>query len=167
MRYLLFLSSLVALLGLLFLSACNKKQKDATQKDQNGKNLTSDLKNIDFYNYDYILVGSYGGFTGGKKMHRIDANGTIQIVRQMKAQAPTDTLKFYTLSKADNKQLHQQVKESKIAETTLDEPGNMTYFIILGKDKAEYTVKWGKSKDTLPENIKNLHNQLLTYCNKE
>lgn len=168
MRYISLLILIpIAILCTVLLSSCNKKAKENLQKNNTTNNLSGNLSNVDFYDYDYIVVGSYGGFTGGSKSHRIAADGTIQAIRQMKAQAPTDTLKFYTLSKSDNKQLKKEVKESKIVETTLNDPGNMTFFITLIKNNAEHTVKWGKSKDNLPENIKKLYNILLKHCTKE
>ena len=153
------------LLCSLWFSACNKKQKDAAQKSDTATLTATDVAKIDFYNYDYILVGSYGGFTGGKRMYRFDANGTLQAIQSLKAGAPADTLKARKLVKSKNKELRKAVKESKIAETQLDDPGNMTYFITLGKGNAEHTLRWGNKKDALPENIRKLHNLLLGHCN--
>ncbi|MBK8471370.1 MAG: hypothetical protein IPL33_03700 [Sphingobacteriales bacterium] len=65
-----------AIMCAILLNACNKKQKDAAQKT-NTPTLSANPSNAtDFYDYDYILVGNYGGITGGKRQYRIDANGT-------------------------------------------------------------------------------------------
>ncbi|MCC7224933.1 MAG: hypothetical protein IT273_14495 [Chitinophagales bacterium] len=152
-----------AIMCAILLNACNKKQKDAAQKT-NTPTLSANPSNAtDFYDYDYILVGNYGGITGGKRQYRIDANGTLQMLQQLKAESPTDTLKVRKLGKSDNKKLHQAVKDSHIADTQLDEPGNMTYFITLGKGTAEHTLRWGRKKDGLPDNVKQLHNTLLSH----
>ncbi|MBK8471369.1 MAG: hypothetical protein IPL33_03695 [Sphingobacteriales bacterium] len=74
----------------------------------------------------------------------------LQMLQQLKAESPTDTLKVRKLGKSDNKKLHQAVKDSHIADTQLDEPGNMTYFITLGKGTAEHTLRWGRKKMDCP-----------------
>ncbi len=142
------------------MAACNKKQKNATEKSLAA---TSD-KNRPF---DFLEVGSSGGITGGGHTYRIAPNGDLQKLSRKTAAASSDTSFLRTIPPKELEKVVAAIADNKFNETNFNDPGNMSFFIRLVQGGKTHEVIWGRRANETPENIKQLYNVLMEVLIKE
>ena len=145
---------LAAVFLLLGAMACNKKQKDATQK---GLAMSSNKENEAF---DFLEVGNGGGITGGGQVYRIAPNGGLQKYNRKTANSPADTVFLRTIPPKEIDKIVKAITDTKFTETVFNDPGNMSFFIRLSQEGQLHEVVWGRRANETPENIKQLYNTL-------
>jgi len=129
------------LVGLLVLSiSC------ATQKNQ------TELANI----FTEISFGSGGGFTGASSIYLLKNNGEVCKIEK------TIPNKIYKISKKEIKKISNFIKEIGFQNLSINERGNVTYFIEIKSNIYTRKVMWtdGSKSPELVEFYKILVNTL-------
>ncbi|MEZ4773390.1 MAG: hypothetical protein R3D00_09415 [Bacteroidia bacterium] len=124
--------------------------------------LLSGCKSQDYQPETYpdaqIIFGSGGGFTGMVSTYVLLEDGRIY------DKAPTSD-SFSLLKKGKKKMakaLFAQLNEMKMAETTVDAPGNLYYFIEMkGPDPETYRLVWGDQAAEVPDTLLSLYRSLM------
>lgn len=95
------------------------------------------------YQKSQLVFGSGGGFTGKVQTYTLLENGQLFHHNGIN----NLTQQMTTLSKKQTKQLFEKANDKELNNITLNDPGNMYYFLKLKKDgKEAYSFTWGGQK---------------------
>ncbi len=100
-----------------------------------------------------IEFGEGGGFTGLWQGHTIAADGSITRWTGAAGEKKEDTLG--TLSPETLAEIWQNIQNSLSPRTSSGQPGNMTRYIRVRADSAEFTVQWPAGPGT-PDSLKSV-----------
>jgi len=104
-----------------------------------------------------LIFGNGGGFTGIYTTYELYEDGNVFIL------LPDNTLKpLKKLRKRLARELFSQADKLKIAQPMFNHPGNMTWFIKIQANGIITEYKWGDANHSVPNEIKDLYDQLNT-----
>lgn len=116
------------------------------------------------YDREIITFGSGGGFTGKVKKYSILSNG--QMFRNSDSPASGEASgEMVSLDEKVVDQLFLNFVNLKLAETKLDDPGNMYKFINYQENGNTHKIRWGGKNEEVPKSVKDFYkilNQLAT-----
>jgi hypothetical protein len=102
---------------------------------------------------DRIYFGKTGGFTNIPMEYVLIGKGYLFKIERDKY------VKIHKLSSKQIKELDNLMAANNIEQLSLNEPGNITYFIKLVRSGSEKEIKWSDSSEN--SQIKELYNALL------
>lgn len=121
----------------------------------------SKLYTYDSYKGERITIGSGGGFTGRTTQYVIFENG--QLFKK-------NNEEYIELSKIDKKIVDQQFfiyRNQEFNQLDLNDPGNLSYFIILNESKDKsHKIQWGGGNQEVSEVLEKYYNNLSAIINK-
>lgn len=109
-----------------------------------------------------IEFGSGGGFTGAYKEYILLSNGDLFT-------ATNDTVlgeKIKTLDKATTKQLFEEADKLDPGTWTVNDPGNMTYYLNYFDGKNKMKAKWGGTTTPPSDNLKKFYDHIKSLISK-
>lgn len=106
-----------------------------------------------------IVFGRGGGFTGAYTDFIILKNG--QVFKQNTLTKTTDELT--SIKKRTAKKLFARVK--KATETTIEQPGNMTYSLRYQNTDVHQFVNWGSPTYKVAADVQSLYDELVAIIN--
>lgn len=109
-----------------------------------------------------VTFGDGGGFTGAVTEYTLLENGQLFRSDSMKK----DTTEIGKLTKKQAKQLLQEVKALQLDKMTIQEPGNMYYFMGLKEEDQFHKITWGSPNYTIDAKIEALHKKLMSTVKK-
>lgn len=141
-KYLQIVSTL--LISLLLLASCKSKQYT-----------------FDTYEGDIIAIGSSGGFTGAKTKYYIFENG--QIFKNDKS----GKVPLPTLDRSLMKQQFNNYYSLGFDKMEINDPGNMSYFIIMNPNTENVKMlKWGGGTTAPSKELEQYYNLLSAIIKK-
>ncbi|MCB9262607.1 MAG: hypothetical protein H6607_09555 [Flavobacteriales bacterium] len=123
----------------LFFSAHSCKNR-GSKKDDSAKPVVS--------------YGSFGGFTGAENRIDIFKNGDIYRNSSLSGKSELAG----TIKKGEVKNVLKEAKKLNFDTLSINQPGNMSYFIKIGENK----VVWGKNGANPPEQVSSINTMLQT-----
>ncbi len=119
----------------------------------------------DTFEREIISFGSGGGFTGEVKSFSILRNG--QMFKN--SSSPTSSETGGEMMSLEDKvvdQLFLNFVNLKLAETQLDDPGNMYKWINYKENGNVHSIKWGGKNEEVPKKLKDFYKILSQLANK-
>ena len=107
-----------------------------------------------------LIFGNGGGFTGIYTIYKLNDDGRVYSVLPDSTQQ-----RINHINKKKTRALFSQADQLKMTEPAFNHPGNITWFIRYKKGNELVEFKWGDSKVPVPDEIKNLYNQLIITVN--
>ncbi|MEE9373971.1 MAG: hypothetical protein V3V00_13045 [Saprospiraceae bacterium] len=107
-----------------------------------------------------ILFGSFGGFVGSYDEYTIHNTGQVFYRSKLRGESTM----VHQLKDDIVKSIFERIKTDNIGEESMDEPGNMTYFIKFTFKKKQHHIKWGGQHDPSPQ-LLDYYNYLSTHIN--
>ena len=107
-----------------------------------------------------VVFGAYGGFAGSYNEYTIEKDGAVFHKKSLKG---TST-QIQILSDELKQKVFKDILEYKIYEESLDDPGNLTYFLKFTHKGELCDLKWGGQNDP-PEHLLNYYNFLSKNIN--
>lgn len=107
--------------------------------------------------YEKISFGTGGGIAGREKSHSIDRLGNLY--------SDWDQKKIKTLSPSQMKKIFLNADRAGLMEASLNEPGNLYYFIEAARNNKTNRIVWHDQKKA-PDAIINLYNELSKLLNE-
>ncbi len=111
---------------------------------------------------EQLRFGSGGGFTGAVTEYILLENG--QLFRMDSRRK--DTTEIAKLTKKEAKHLLEEAEELHLEKTTIEEPGNIYYFIGMKKKEEMHKVTWGKPDYTIDAKIEAFYKKLIETTKK-
>ena len=104
-----------------------------------------------------LVFGNGGGFTGIYTTYMLQEDGNVF------ALLPDSTLQpVKKLRKKQARDIFAQADKLKTAQAAFNHPGNITWFIKYHANGSVSEYKWGDADISVPNEIKDLYNQLNT-----
>ena len=111
---------------------------------------------------EQLRFGSGGGFSGAVTEYILLENGQLFRMDSMKK----DTTEIAKLPKKEAKSLLEEAEELNLEKMTIEEPGNMYYFIGMKKKEEMHKVTWGKPDYTIDAKIESFYKKLIETTKK-
>lgn len=116
------------------------------------------------YDREIITFGNGGGFTGKVKKYSILRNG--QMFKNSDSTTSGEASgEMVSLEEKVVEQLFLNFINLKLAETDLDDPGNMYKFINYQENGNTHRIRWGGMNEEVPKRVKDYYkilNQLVS-----
>ena len=90
-----------------------------------------------------IVFGSMGGFVGSFDEYTIQQDGSVYYRKSLKGESNM----VQKLDEDLKKEIFERIKSNEIYNETIDEPGNMTYFIKFNYKSESHRLQWGGQHD--------------------
>lgn len=126
------------------------------------QNCNSSKYTPDDYPDGQIIFGSGGGFAGLYHHYYVFENG--QIFKNSSDNAAYQKVK--TIKKSQVKQLFNNYETFGLEQISLNDPGNLTYYLHFKKDAIDKKLTWGGNNEEVPNNVKTTY-QILNNLIKE
>jgi hypothetical protein len=111
-------------------------------------------KLINDKNAERIYFGNFGGFTNASIDYLMINNRMLYKIEQ------NNPVFVKKLTKDSSTKLQDQIRNLNLDRYTLNEPGNITYYLRTVKNGVEKEIKW--SSDSKDEKIKELYKNLMS-----
>lgn len=105
-----------------------------------------------------LSFGSVGGFTGATVKYIVSPSGNVTRIR---TKNPADTTTLKPLSDKELEQIFTNAANLQLSQLTLNQPGNMSYFIEYANKNQSNTLIWGDYKKPTPPNVANYYEQVM------
>ena len=117
------------------------------------QNCKSTTYTPDDYPEGQIIFGSGGGFAGLYNHYYVFENG--QIFKNSSDDANYQKVK--SVKKSQVKQLFNNYETLGLSQISLDDPGNMTYYIHFKKGEINKKFTWGGNHEEIPGGIETIY----------
>lgn len=104
-----------------------------------------------------LLFGSGGGFSGETTEYILLKNGQLFEKSLLK----NIITELGDIPKPQVKLLFKAVKQLHLEKTTVNKPGNMSYFICLKDAKSEYRSTWGSPNYQIDSTLESTYQKLM------
>jgi hypothetical protein len=106
---------------------------------------------------DAIEIGTGGGFSGLTTIYIIDYKGNVFLESGAKDESKT----FGKISGKDLSKIRKEIKKSGFYDQTLNDPGNIYYYIETVCKGKNYKVTWGGQQSEEAKKMQTLYNFIL------
>ena len=110
-----------------------------------------------------LIFGSGGGFTGAVTEFVLLENG--QLFTHVGAETPFRELT--RIGRRTTKDLFSKAAQMKELDASVNEPGNIYYFISEWQSGAERRITWGAQDKPVSENVKDFYQQVSRVTTQE
>lgn len=137
---------LALIVGVLAISACK-----------------SNKSTPDTYTKKMITFGNMGGFAGTTNSYTVLDNG--QFFKKQPRSEVVNPIK--NIKKRDAGQIFSNYESLGIDKMTINDPGNLTYFIQFKNGSEEKELKWGGTQEEVPQYLKLFFTNLMTLAREQ
>ena len=111
----------------------------------------------------HLIFGNSGGFAGKVTKYKLDYDGSLSEFNQDSEDFSFKT----TLDKKLTKQFFNNFTDLQFNDLDIDDPGNMTYFIIVGEGERKKILRWGGSNVPVPDNLETYYKTFMKLAKSE
>ncbi|MFY0645009.1 MAG: hypothetical protein JXR19_11130 [Bacteroidia bacterium] len=117
------------------------------------KSKTYSLENLP---KSFIEMGNFGGFAGSTESFYLFPNG-----QRLYSHSISGNKELVSGTKKDFKSILKELKEMGVMDMTLDQPGNMNYYLRIKTKKIDHKLIWTDGVDVPKELSKYLNNLMM------